>query len=146
MRDASRLPTGLICILAVMFISVLACGGSDEAETSSCPDDSEILDGVPSLIDLGSHSCVPCQMMVEELASLDRMTAEHLTVTFFDIYENRNAASQYGVRVIPTQVFLAPDGTELFRHEGFMSAEQMLAKWIELGYDVYESGDNPDAP
>ena len=146
MREASRIPTGLVCILVMMFASVLACSGSDEADTSSAANETMIQDGVPSLIDLGSTSCVPCQMMEGELASLDRMTAERLTVTFIDINEDRNAATLYGVRVIPTQVFLAPDGTELFRHEGYISAEQMLAKWIELGYDFYESGDDPDAP
>lgn len=69
-----------------------------------------------------------------------------MTVTFIDINQDQDAASVYGIRVIPTQIFLDPEGTELYRHEGFISAEQMLSKWTELGYDVYESGDDPDAP
>ncbi|OPL19102.1 MAG: hypothetical protein AVO35_12575 [Candidatus Aegiribacteria sp. MLS_C] len=100
---------------------------------------------MPEVIDLGSLSCVPCVMMEEELASLDRLTGDRLTVTFIDVYQDTDAASRYGIRIVPTQVFLAPDGTELYRHEGYMSAEQMLAKWIGLGYDVYDSGETPDA-
>jgi len=49
--------------------------------------------------------------------------------------ENRPLARQYGILVIPTQVFLAPDGKALWRHEGFLSKEDILAKWKELGYD-----------
>ena len=33
----------------------------------------------------------------------------------------RGAARPYGIRLIPTQIFFAADGTELFRHEGFFS-------------------------
>ena len=38
---------------------------------------------------------------------------------------------KYGIKMIPTQIFFAVDGTELFRHEGFMSREDIAAKWQE---------------
>ncbi|PLX84252.1 MAG: thioredoxin, partial [Desulfuromonas sp.] len=34
----------------------------------------------------------------------------------------------------PTQIFYAPDGSELYRHTGFYGREEILAKWQELGY------------
>jgi thioredoxin 1 len=37
--------------------------------------------------------------------------------------------------MIPTQIFYASDGKELFRHTGFFSREQILSKWHELGYE-----------
>jgi thioredoxin 1 len=37
---------------------------------------------------------------------------------------------------IPTQIFDDAHGTELSRHEGFISKEDILAKWNELGIDL----------
>jgi thioredoxin 1 len=35
----------------------------------------------------------------------------------------------------PTQIFYDAMGNELFRHEGFFSREDILAKWKDLGQD-----------
>ena len=43
--------------------------------------------------------------------------------------------ANYGIMLIPTQIILDSSGNELFRHEGFMSREEMAAQLIELGYD-----------
>ncbi len=37
--------------------------------------------------------------------------------------------------MIPTQIFYAADGKELFRHTGFYGREEILGKWKELGYE-----------
>jgi len=57
-------------------------------------------------------------------------------VEVIDIKADRAAASKYGIRVIPTQIFFDASGRELFRHEGFYAKEDILAKWGELGIDV----------
>ena len=131
-------PSKLLCIMVVLMFTSLSCVDSSESDPSVAADPAghETQDGIPSLIDLGSHTCVPCQMMEGELERLDELTGDRLTVTFIDVQENPDASSQYAIRIIPTQLFLAPDGTELYRHEGYMSAEQMLSRWIALGYDL----------
>ena len=43
-------------------------------------------------------------------------------------------SEQYGIRMIPTQIFYDAEGNELYRHEGFYGREDMLKKWRELGY------------
>lgn len=143
MIPVDKKPSRILCIFMVLALGSLACGGSsgtDQSETVD-PTADEVQNGVPSLVDLGSKSCVPCQMMEDELQRLDEITGENLTVTFIDVNENPDAASQYGIRVIPTQVFLAPDGSELYRHEGYMSADQMISQWIVLGYDLSEAAE-----
>jgi len=40
------------------------------------------------------------------------------------------------IGLIPTQVFFAADGSELFRHEGFFGRDDILAKWRELGVEI----------
>ncbi len=91
---------------------------------------------LPRVIDLGSQMCIPCQTMMTELDRLGEMTQGTIEIEFIDINENAAAAQVYGIRVIPTQVFISETGEELWRHEGVVSAEDMVAKWAELGYDV----------
>jgi thioredoxin 1 len=50
---------------------------------------------------------------------------------------------QYGIRVIPTQIFYDAEGKERFRHEGFYGREDMLAKWKELGVDLSPKASSP---
>jgi len=92
--------------------------------------------GLPRLLDLGSVSCIPCKMMAPILEELKKEYEGRLQVEFIDVWENPDAGAPYGIRLIPTQVFLAPDGKELWRHEGFLSKEDILAKWKELGVDL----------
>lgn len=91
---------------------------------------------LPKLVDLGAKKCVPCKMMAPILEDLDRDFKGKMEVVFIDVWENSNAGNQYKIRVIPTQIFFSPDGKELFRHEGFYSREDILAKWKELGHEI----------
>ncbi len=91
---------------------------------------------LPKLVDLGANKCIPCKMMVPILKELETEYKGKLEVILLDVWENPDAGRKYRIRVIPTQIFIAPDGKELFRHEGFYSKEDMLAKWKELGYEM----------
>jgi len=93
---------------------------------------------LPRLIDLGAGKCIPCKEMAPILEELAETKAGYFEVTFLDVWENPDIAHQYGVRIIPTQIFDSADGTELYRHVGFYSREQILDKWRELGIDVGE--------
>lgn len=92
----------------------------------------------PKLLDLGSKACIPCKMMAPLLEELTKEYAGKLQVEFIDVWVKENAAKakEYGIKAIPTQIFFAPDGKELWRHEGFISKEDIMAKWKELGYDL----------
>ena len=99
---------------------------------------------LPRLVDLGADKCIPCKMMAPILEELKTTYAGQLQVEFIDVWKNPDAGEQYGIRVIPTQIFFDADGKELFRHEGFFAKEDMLAKWKELGVDL--SIPAPQAP
>ena len=91
---------------------------------------------LPRLLDLGAGKCIPCKMMVPVLDELKTTYAGKLDVVFIDVWENQQAGQQYGIRMIPTQIFYDADGKELFRHEGFFAKEDILAKWKELGVEL----------
>jgi len=88
---------------------------------------------LPRLVDLGAGKCTSCKMMSSVLDELKAVCPGKLDVVFIDVWENQQAGEQFGVRMIPTQIFYGADGKELFRHEGFFAKEDILAKWKELG-------------
>jgi thioredoxin 1 len=91
---------------------------------------------LPRLVDLGADKCVPCKMMAPILEELKTEYAGTFTVDFIDVWKNPEASTGFDIKLIPTQVFFAADGTELFRHEGFFGKDDILAKWKELGIEI----------
>lgn len=90
---------------------------------------------LPRLVDLGAGKCIPCKMMAPILEDLKKTYVGKLDVQFFDVWEKPDEAKKYGVNIIPTQIFYDVTGKELFRHEGFFSREDILAKWKMFGVD-----------
>jgi thioredoxin 1 len=90
---------------------------------------------LPRLLDLGAGKCASCKAMTVVLDEMKGSFAGQLIVEFIDVWEDEGASEEYGIRMIPTQIFFDAEGNELFRHEGFYGREDMLAKWSELGYE-----------
>jgi thioredoxin 1 len=91
---------------------------------------------LPKLLDLGAGKCIPCKMMAPILEQLKKEYAGKLEVEFIDVWKNPDAGKPYAIKVIPTQIFFDASGKELFRHIGFYSMDDILAKWKELGVDL----------
>lgn len=96
--------------------------------------------GLPRLVDLGADKCVPCKMMAPILEELKEQYKGTFDVVFIDVWKNPDAGAQYGIKLIPTQIFYDASGKELFRHEGFFSKDDILAKWKEFGVALSASG------
>jgi thioredoxin 1 len=88
---------------------------------------------LPRLVDLGADKCIPCKMMAPILEELKKDYAGIINVEFIDVWKNPDKAKEYGITIIPTQIFFDASGKELFRHEGFFSKEDILGKWKEFG-------------
>jgi len=91
---------------------------------------------LPRLLELGADKCVPCKMMQPVLAELRQEYGGKLQVDFIDVWKDAAAGEPYGIRAIPTQIFFAADGKEIFRHTGFYPKEEILAKFKELGISL----------
>jgi len=91
---------------------------------------------IPRLVDVGAKTCIPCKLMAPILEELKKEYAGRLQVDFFDLTINPDYAGKYKIRVMPTQIFYDASGKELFRHEGFYSKEDILAKFKEHGVDL----------
>lgn len=102
---------------------------------------------IPMLIDLGAKKCIPCKMMAPILDELTKEYEGMFTVKFIDVWEKENVAEaeKYKIESIPTQIFFDENGKELWRHAGFISKEDILKKWKELGCDFEKMKKEKDA-
>jgi thioredoxin 1 len=91
---------------------------------------------LPRLVDLGADKCIPCKMMAPILEELKKDHAGTINVEFIDVWKTPEKTKEYGITIIPTQIFFDASGKELFRHEGFFSKEDILGKWKEFGINL----------
>ena len=103
---------------------------------SNAPATAPQRNALPKMLDLGAGKCIPCKMMFPVLDELKKEYTGKLEVEFIDVWKNPDAGKQYGIEVIPTQIFFDASGKELFRHIGFFAKDDILAKWKELGVDL----------
>ena len=139
-----------ITIVAVLFVAVAAVIVAKQRQaTSTAPAAAAPVKAaggttaagqtasLPRMVDLGADKCIPCRMMAPILEEMKTTQADLLKVEFIDVWKNPNAGQQYDIRVIPTQIFYDANGKELFRHEGFFSKEDIVAKWREFGVELF---------
>lgn len=80
-----------------------------------------------TFLEIGAESCIPCRMMKPIMKDIAEEYPGVVKVVFHDLYKDRSIGQQYGIRVMPTQVFLDARGKEFFRHEGFYPKDEMKA-------------------
>ena len=129
-------PTALVAV--VIGLTIVGCGQKSDESRSTAQTTAVARPGVPKLVDLGATECIPCKKMAPILEELEVQYAGVLAVEFIDVGkpENKETAKSYGIEEIPTQIFLDPEGNELWRHVGFIPKTEILAKWSELGYEL----------
>ncbi len=124
-------------VLAVALLACTSPGAPAREDAAKAAQASGAAKGaVPRLVDLGAGKCIPCKAMAPILEQLRSDYAGRLEVRFIDVWKTPDEAQQYGIRMIPTQIFYAADGRELARHEGFISREEILGTWKSLGVEL----------
>ncbi len=77
--------------------------------------------------------CKPCEAMVPVMEAVRKRFPDRVEVVFHDVKKEPDVAVRHRVWLIPTQVFLLPDGTEFFRHEGFFPEADVVAILERMG-------------
>jgi len=95
------------------------------ADNKSVAKDENIL---VTFVELGSVNCIPCKKMQPIMKEIEEEYVGQVKVVFHDVWTEAGKpyATQYKIRLIPTQVFLDKDGKEYFRHEGFFPKEELV--------------------
>lgn len=121
----------VLAVFGVLYVKDLPfLQGSDDTTPTEVTTTEENL---PTLLDLGSDKCIPCKEMEPVLEELKNEYAGRMKVRFINVRIHPEEGNNYGIRLIPTQIFYNAEGEELFRHEGFFAKKDILLKWEELG-------------
>lgn len=81
-----------------------------------------------TFVELGSVGCIPCDKMQPIMKEIEEEYKGQVKVVFHDVKtaEGNPYIKEFGIRVIPTQVFLDKDGNEYFRHLGFFAKDELV--------------------
>ena len=89
------------------------------------------------MIDLGTTSCTPCKMMIPVMEELESNYSDQMIVEFINTAENPEKSAEYGINLIPTQIFYDKNGKELTRHTGYISKEDIFSTFLQYGITIY---------
>jgi len=128
----------LLIILAMAGIA-LPQSKTDKTESKAATQPKKPL---VTFVELGSVKCIPCRQMQPVMKAIEEKYKEQVKVVFYDVWkpEQYEYAEKYGIRVIPTQVFLDKDGKEFFRHEGFFPEAEIDKLLQKRGLKILAGG------
>lgn len=94
------------------------------------------------MLDLGRNQCLPCKMMKPVLEELKQKYAGIIDIEYINVAENPDIMKKLGlsVRAVPFQVFYDASGKIVRRHYGYMSKEEILLAFKDLGFDRKKAG------
>lgn len=67
---------------------------------------------LPIVVDYGSDACRQCQQMAPVLEKLNTELLNRAFIKFADVRRYSSTTENVPIRVIPTQIFVMPDGTQ----------------------------------
>ena len=117
--------------LALLAIVAVACADDTKLQSKnvSAPivKSTSIEGPKVTFVELGSVNCIPCRAMKKVMDSLEVKYPKDLKIVFYDVWTDagKPAAQEFGIRTIPTQVFLDANGVEYFRHEGYFPMQEL---------------------
>ena len=79
-----------------------------------------------TFIELGADKCIPCKAMQPVMREIAQEHKGTIQVVFYDVWKTPKYAKDYGIQMIPTQVFIDKNGEEIFRHVGFYPKEDII--------------------
>lgn len=123
-------------IIRVIFLAVLlamaasSCSGDDRKQNTGNlkPVSAPAAKKKVTFVELGSVRCIPCKMMQPIMEDIEKEYGDQVSVVFYDVWTDagRPYAEKYGIRAIPTQVFLDEKGVEYHRHQGYFPKEELI--------------------
>lgn len=115
----------LVLSLLVMTAAPLSALVASNSELISGKPQQLPVDGMVTMVDIGSKSCIPCKMMAPILTELALEYEGKAAIAFIDVLQHPEEGRKYKIRTIPTQIFYDKQGKEYMRHTGFMKKEHI---------------------
>jgi len=86
-----------------------------------------------TFIELGADRCIPCKAMQPIMREIAQEYKGTIQVVFYDVWKTPKFAKDYGIQMIPTQVFIDKNGKEISRHVGFYAKDEIIKMLKEKG-------------
>jgi thioredoxin 1 len=87
----------------------------------------------PLVVRFGMDRCLQCVRQAEVFAEIAPRFVEQVEFRFVHIGQEEVLAAQYKILLIPTVIFFDAGGSEVFRNVGLLQAQDLVAKFRELG-------------
>ncbi len=88
---------------------------------------------LPKLLDFGRGKCIPCKAMAPILKELSEEYKDRVVIKVIEIDHEPHLTNANGIRLIPTQIFFDAKNQEVFRHQGFMSKDEIKKVFQKMG-------------
>lgn len=122
------LPLAAVLSLFLMVMSCQQATPPSAPDLASIPLEQALSSGLPTLAEFGRGVCVPCKAMKPILEELAAEYEGKLNILIVEIDDHMDQTRQYGITVIPTQIFFDSKGKEITRHIGFWAKEEIIAQ------------------
>ena len=115
-------------MLGVLSVSLIACAEKQNASPGVRLIENARQSGQPTMVEFGATSCTTCRNMKPILEATALQLQGRAHVVIIDLNQDYAAASQFNIRMMPTQVFFAADGQEAGRHLGGMTQAEIVQR------------------
>ena len=117
-----RRATYLLCCICVLPFLLAACGGgsADEGESAAAT-------GPVRFLYFSAADCTPCDDMAPIIDGIEKDFAGKIALERYDAAsdEGKKLMAQYEIKVTPSYVMAAPDGTKLWSLTGVIHKDML---------------------
>ncbi len=89
---------------------------------------------LPKFWDFSAEWCPPCREQKPIVHELEKEYAGKVEFRIIDVDQEKELAGKYGVKAIPTQVFIDKDGNTLSEHVGLFPKDSIVARFKTHGF------------
>ena len=85
-----------------------------------------------TFLEFGATVCHSCKLMEKVMDEVHERDSGKVNVVFINVTlpENKDIVKYFGIVTIPAQVLLDKNGKEYFRHEGYISADDLGKQFV----------------
>ncbi len=132
----------VVVILLILIFSTSFCSHSSGEQANEAKSEENLIISGEQLdfskhkvtfIELGADRCIPCKAMQPVMREIAQKYKGAIQVVFYDVWKTPKYAKDYGIKMIPTQVFIDKNGDEIFRHVGFFAKDEIIKMLKEKG-------------
>jgi thioredoxin 1 len=131
---------GLIVLLGLLTLGTRAFTAEEASSVPEIP-----VKDMVTMVDLGADKCIPCKLMAPILRDLQKEYEGKAAIRFIDVWKHPEEQKKFRAFVIPTQIFYDKEGKEIYRHQGFLGKDSIVAVLKEAGVAIVVSTEPSDA-